>query len=65
MANTIPGLLFVVYFETDCGMETAHIAASSVADFKRQLRAAYPNDIGADGFYIDPFTGDERPLDWG
>ena len=62
--ETIPGLEYEVYFEGECGMQGDLIAASSVADLMKKLRAAYPDDIGADGFYIDPFTGAERALDW-
>ena len=64
-SKTVPGLTFVVYFENECGMEAATIHASSVADMVRRLRATFPDDIGADGFFIDPFTGEERALEWG
>lgn len=58
------GPIFEVYFETECGAEGDLIVADNVADFMKKLRATYPDDIGADGFYIDPFTGAERALDW-
>ena len=60
----IPGLVFEVYFEGECGMEAVTIEATNTADMMRQLRAMCPDDIGADGFYDDPITGEERPLNW-
>ena len=60
----IPGLEFEVYFEGEYGMKSATIYASSVRDMMRQLKAQYPDDIGADGFYNHPITGDEYALNW-
>ena len=62
--TTIPGLVFEVYFEVECGMDCAIIHADSVADMMRQLREQFPDDVGADGFYSHPITGDECALDW-
>jgi hypothetical protein len=62
--KTVPGLTFHVYFEGECGMETATIYAYSDADMIRQLREQFPDDIGADGFYDHPISGDECALSW-
>ena len=66
MANikTRPGLEFEVYFEAERGMESAIIHAYSVADMIRQMREQFPSDVGAEGFYDHPITGDECALDW-
>jgi hypothetical protein len=62
--RTIPGLVFDVYFEGEAGMKSAIIYAYSVADMMRQMRERFPSDVGADGFYDHPITGDECALDW-
>lgn len=66
MSNTAieQGPIFEVFFEGECGMESALIVAADAAAFMKKLRATYPDDIGADGFFIDPHTGEERPLNW-
>jgi hypothetical protein len=63
-ARTIPGLTFHVHFDSERGMKTATIHAYSVADMIRQMREQFPSDIGADGFYDYPITGDTYGLVW-
>lgn len=53
-----------IYFEGEYGMVSVTVHAVSATDMLRQLKAAYPDDIGADGFYDDPITGNERALTW-
>ena len=66
---------FEIYFENEFGdWEGCIIEAKNVRDMIQKLKAKYPDDIGADGFYteiLDPcevepdyFDEDEKPLNW-
>lgn len=57
-------MTYEIYFEGECGMESLEIEADNAGQMLAKLRKQCPNDIGADGFYIDPVTDDERPLKW-
>lgn len=54
---------YEIYFETDCGMACEFIEAENARAMMRQLKENNPDDIGADGFYIDA-EGDEHALKW-
>ena len=55
---------YEVFFEGEHGMESTYIQATTPTDMIKQLKASYPDDHGADGFYNCPRTGEEKPLTW-
>lgn len=62
--NKIPGLVFECYFETESGYKNDQIAAYSYVDFVKRISEKYPEDVGSDGYYIDPFSGEEKHIPW-
>jgi hypothetical protein len=50
-------------FETDYGMEFASFDASNLRVATKLLKQAFPDDIGADGFWTDE-DGNETPINW-
>jgi len=55
---------YEAYFESDAGMIGQFVKAKNRPDLIAQLKDLFPDDCGADGFAIDPVSGDEFALDW-
>lgn len=55
--------VYEAHFETDEGMQSASFDASSLSVATKMLKAAFPEDEGADGFWVLE-DGTERPIDW-
>ena len=52
------------YLEGEHGVDFGIIRATDEKDLIRILKEDFPRDIGADGFYNCPKTGDEIAIDW-
>ncbi len=55
---------YETYFENDWGLVGYFITAKNRREFIAQMKELFPDDCGADGFAIDPVSGDEFALDW-
>jgi hypothetical protein len=54
---------FTATFETDEGMAFTAFEASNIRVATKMLKATFPDDIGADGFWTDE-DGTEYPINW-
>ena len=54
---------YTATFETEYGMEFATFDATDIRVATKMLKAAFPGDIGADGFWTDE-DGEEHPINW-
>ena len=54
---------FEYFFETDDGMQSGMVAAINRRVLLAKMKAQFPDDIGSDGFAVDP-DGNEFPLNW-
>jgi len=52
-------------FDSDFGDYMGLIKAPDEETFFKKIRNQYPHDIGSDGCFYCPETGDEKPIDWG
>lgn len=52
------------YIESDYGVYVGVVEAANLDEFYKILKQDYQCDIGADGFYNCPISGDEKPIDW-
>ncbi len=52
------------YFESDYGYQSGIIEADNVQEFYKILKEDYKQDIGADGFYNCPISGNEKGIRW-
>ena len=52
-------------FDSDYGAMFGTIEAKDEREFYRILKEDHKQDIGADGHFDCPITGDEKFLDWG
>lgn len=54
------------YWDSDMlgGMAMKIVEAGSHAEALEVLKELFPEDIGADGFYNDPDTGEETWIGW-
>jgi len=52
------------YVESDYGVNFGIIEADNVQEFYKILKEDHKQDIGADGFYNCPISGDEKPIKW-
>lgn len=50
--------------ESDYGVTFGVIEAQNEKEFYKILKEDYKQDIGADGAFDCPVTGDEKPLMW-
>ena len=55
---------YETYFENDWGLVGYFITAKNRREFIAQMKELFPDDCSADGFAIDPVSGDEFALDW-
>jgi len=55
--------VFEAWFETDEGMQSASFDAGNLQVATAMLKKAFPDDVGADGFWSLP-DGAEHPISW-
>lgn len=60
---TAEGGTYHATWESEDGMCTADVSAPNLDEAERWLRATYPEDIGADGFWVFG-DGEEHPIIW-
>ena len=53
-----------VYIKTDSGMRLERVRAQNRKDLIDQLKYLFPDDIGADAWFIDDLTGGEIQIFW-
>ena len=51
------------FFESEYGMETGIVEAINKRELLAKMKAQFPDDIGSDGFAVDP-DGNDFPLNW-
>ncbi len=51
------------FFESEYGMETGFVEAINRRELLAKMKAQFPDDIGSDGFAVDP-DGNDFPLNW-
>lgn len=51
------------FFESEYGMESGIVEAINRRELIAKMKRDFPNDIGSDGFAVDP-DGKEYPLNW-
>ncbi len=51
------------FYESDYGMETGFVEAINRRELIAKMKAQFPDDIGSDGFAVDP-DGNDFPLNW-
>ena len=51
------------FFESEYGMETGLIEAINKRELLAKMKAQFPDDIGSDGFVVDP-DGNDFPINW-
>lgn len=54
---------YEVMFETDEGLLMCEVEGRNLRDATNKLKAAYPDDVGADGTITDE-DGNEYPINW-
>ena len=64
MSSVLKMQKYEFYLEAEYGVSFGIIRAKDEKDFLRILKEDFPRDIGADGFYNCPTTGDEVAIDW-
>ena len=52
------------YIESDYGVYFGIVEADNDEAFYKVLKEDYQCNIGADGFYNCPISGNEKPIDW-
>jgi len=52
-------------FDSDYGAMFGTIEAKNEREFYKVLKEDHKQDIGSDGHFDCPITGDEKFLDWG
>ena len=56
---------FNYWLESDYGASFGTIEARNEVEFVRILKEDHKQDIGADGAFDCPITGDEKAIRWG
>ena len=51
------------FYESDYGMESGFVEATNRRELLAKMKAQFPDDIGSDGFAVDP-DGNDFPLNW-